>query len=258
MCLAFISCINKSQSEVSILGSVHFSTDSLNADSIYQVLLGFKPDIILTEIDEDKMYQDFTYKNLYNENEIISIIRYKINHPNVLIRPIEIFKRNEKRKEIGIFSEASEVFQNLNRLDNKGLFTTKEQLIWNRFADYWDIADEIGRSSLSVINSTDSDIVIDSLMNYQYLKLGEIINNNPIFEDRLIKDSHGDPISLKKYYELWADFEMRRNLAISENALSYIRDNPEKRIIISLGFKHRFYLKKFLGENGIKVTEFYE
>lgn len=249
--------LTNSEPKISLLGSVHFPTENLNADSIYNVFLGFKPDLILAEIDEDKMYEDFTYKNLYNENEIISIVRYKINHPKVEIRPIDIFQRNEKRKELGLFSEASAIFQNLNKLNNDKLFNSEEQLIWDNFSDYWEQSEKIGNSDLKTINSKDSDKIIDSLINYQYYKLKEIVSTNQLFEKNRLIDAKNDTITQRKYFETWADFEMNRNKAIAENTLNYIKKNPNKRIIISLGFKHRFFVRKYLEEHGIQLTEFY-
>lgn len=245
------------ETKISLLGSVHFPTENLNADSIYNVLLDFKPDFILTEIDEDKMYEDFTYKNLYNENEIIAITRYKINHPKTQIRPIDLFQRNEKRRKLGLFSEASAIFQNLNKLNNEKQFNSEEQLIWDKFSEYWEQSEKMGNSNLKSINSKQSDQIIDSLINYQYYKLREIVNTNQLFEKNRLIDAKNDTITQKIYFELWADFEMNRNQAIAENTLKYIKQNPNKRIIISLGFKHRFFVKKYLEKNGINLTEYY-
>lgn len=247
----------KSEPKISILGSVHFPTENLSADSIYNVLLDFKPDLILAEIDEDKMYKDFTYKNLYNENEIISIVRYKINHTNVEIRPIDLFQRNEKRKELGLFSEASAIFQNLNKLNNEKSFNAKEQETWDKFSEYWEQSEKIGSSSLKTINTKDSDKTIDSLINYQYYKLKDIVKTNELFEKNRLINAKNDTITQRKYFETWADFEMNRNKTIAENTLNHIKKNPNKRIIISLGFKHRFFVRKYLEEHGIKLTEFY-
>lgn len=260
--LTLLTACSKSQfsdpePKVSILGSVHFPTQNLNADSIYQVLLDFQPDFILTEIDPDRMYEDYTYKNLYNENEIISIVRYKINHPDVALRPIDIFQRNNKRKERGIFSEASAVFRNLNGLDNEKGFSKEEQLVWDKFSEYWALVTEIGEGPLATINTRESDRLVDSLINYQYYQLRKIVDNNPTFKAQILS-AKNDSVSLKQYFHTWADFEMERNQAIADNVLKYLKENPRKRIIISLGYKHRFFVKKYLEEQGIKPTEFYD
>lgn len=247
-----------SKTKISILGSVHFPTDNVNADSIYNVLLDFKPDVVLAEIDEDKMYEDFTYKNLYNENEIIAIVRYKFNHPKVQIRPIDLFKRNEKRQDLGLFSEASAIFQNLNKLNNEKSLNSEEQLIWDNFSNYWDQSEIIGASNLRLINSKESDQIIDSLINYQYNKLLNIVSKNKTFEKNRLINAKNDTLTQSLYFQTWVDFEKSRNLAISENILNQIKNNPHKRIIISVGYKHRFFVKKYLEEEGIIVTEFYD
>lgn len=249
---------SKSNTKISILGSVHFPTKNINADSLYNVLNKFEPDIILTEIGKENMYEDFTFKKLYNENEIVAVVRYKMNHPKAQLRPIDLFERNNKRKEIGLFSEASAVFQTLNKLNRDKSFTNKEQIIWNKFSDYWQKSDEIAKDKLIVINSDESDRIVDSLIQYQYFKIREIININTLFDEKKLLNAKNDSVSQRDYFTIWSDFEMNRNKAIAENVLKCIKKNPHKRIIILIGFKHRFFIRKYLEAFGIEVTEYYE
>lgn len=260
--IAFVSCstsgnFSKNDPKISVLGTVHFPTENVNADSIYNVLLKFEPDMILTEIGQENMYEDFTYKKLYNENEMVSVVRYKMNHPKVQLRPIDIFERNEKRKALGVFSEASPVFQNLNKLNREKSFSNKEQVIWNKFSDYWKQSDNIGKSELKTINSKESDKVVDSLIYYQYFKLKEIVDQNPLFEKSKMANAKKDTISQRNYFATWADFEMSRNKAIAENVHQYIKENPHKRIIVLIGFKHRFFIKEYLEHQGVNLSEYY-
>lgn len=257
-----ISCAtNKTavqRSQISVLGTIHFPNEKVNADSIFNIIQNFKPDFILIEIDSSKMNEDFTFKNLYNENEIIAVVRYKMNYPDVNLRPIEMNGRDTLRKKSGLYSEASLVFQNLNKLNNENGFSESEKQIWNQFSNYWELSEEISNQNLIEINTEKSDLIIDSLMSYQYSHLRKIVDNNVLFSKNGMVDAKNDTIKLKEYFNKWADFELKRNSVLGKNALKIINQNPQKRILILVGFKHRFAVRKFLIQNNVQISEYYQ
>ncbi len=129
--LLLTSCTNSNQNEpkVFLVGTVHNKTENFNADSIYNLLIKYKPDIILMELDSTFFYEDFTYRTLFDGNEMIATVRFKMNYPKVKIRPVELEGREEIRDQLGVYPEiTSEFGQTLNTLiTNKNLNTIEEE-----------------------------------------------------------------------------------------------------------------------------------
>lgn len=183
--IIFITC-NKAvgQHKVTVIGSVHFPTKQVNADSIYHILQKIRPDLILMESDSTNFYDDFTFKHLYDENEYIAIVRYQMKHPKVKVRPIEIEGRNRVRKNIGIYAEAGPVWQKLNQLNNEKKFGPKEQAIWDELAHLDSVANRYKESRLQDINSAASDSTISKLIRSKYIKVKQLVASNKTAEGR--------------------------------------------------------------------------
>ncbi len=250
----------KNTSETVVLGTIHFPTKKVNADSIYTILNDFKPDIILLEADSSNFYPDFTFRHLYDENEYIAVVRYKMKKPGTQIRPIEFEGRNTYRKTIGIFSEPGDAFQKaMNNLITQKQFTAYQQDLLDRLIRFERLAQNLKSESLRLINNPQSDNIIDSLNHYKYKGLKEIVSNHPVFHETKMIDSKKDTTTVRDNFILWSDFEGNmRNQAIASNALNIINQNPGKRIIVLTGFFHRSYVLNKLKENNIKVREYYQ
>lgn len=262
--ILLVSCNDSNQkTELTIIGTLHFPTKNINADSIYNELVKINPDFILMEADSSVFNNDFSFKKTFDENEYNAVIKYKKEKPNINIRPIEFQGRNSYRKKIGIYSEAGVVFKKMNTLNNSKLFTDTEQKIWNNFEYYWTLSDSINKNNLKSLNEKSTDEIIDSLMLYQYIKLKQITENKDEFENAGIIGSNKDTLSLKDYYSKWSEFEGNlRNNTLYENILEIIKDNPNNRIVVLVGYKHRFYILKKLKEKekkyNFEIKEFYQ
>ncbi|WP_340154957.1 hypothetical protein [uncultured Winogradskyella sp.] len=262
--ISILSCNSKkTETKLTILGTMHFPTEKIDADSIYEVLKKVNPDYILMEIDSSFFNSDFTFKKTFDENEYNAVAKYQKEKPSVKIRPIEFEGRNKYRKSIGIFPEASLSFQKLNKLHNEKLYKADEQKIWDKYEYYWSLADSLDNGNLKAINNKKADNIIDSLMYYQYSELLKITNSRTEFEDSGLIDAKKDTITLKEYYKKWSEFEgTDRNNALSNNTLNIVKNNPNNTFIVLTGFKHRFYIIKTLRqkqkEHNFELIEFYE
>lgn len=258
--LIFISLNHAlAQPKVVVLGSVHFPTQKVNADSIYSILQKFQPDIILLEADSTNFYDDFTFKHLYDENEYIATVRYKMKNPLVNIRPIEFEGRNSYRKSIGIYPEAGPVWQKLNQLNNEKKFNKEEQKIWDELAYLDSVASAYKNASLQGINQPKIDQIINNLIISKYLSIKKIVDTNPIFAESKLIDAKKDTVTMRQYFALWANFEGNlRNNAIANNVMKQIKLNPGKKIIVITGFYHRPFILNKLAENKIPTHEFYQ
>lgn len=250
----FFSCHSNGENRVLLVGTVHNATQNVNADSIYNLLLKFKPDIILMELDSTFFYDDFTYKTLFDGNEMIATTRYKMNFPNVQIRPIEFERREEYRQEMGIYPEITNAFGAiLQQLMQSKSLTNEEEKSIKKLFFYDSIITVLKSEKLSVINQIETNTIVDSLNYYKYVKLKELSDNYPVFSTTTLEDAKKDTVSVKQNFDLYVDFEMnKRNSALAKHAAEIIQQYPSKKIIILVGFAHKSYILNALRKNGIQ------
>ena len=263
----FLSCVT-SQKEIKntnaptvIVGTIHVPTAKINADSIYTILNRFKPDIILVEAEATIFEKENTFKSSFDgidSNEFQGIIKYQKENPAVEIKPAELENRNKIREQLGIYAEAGFVFSEVDRIREEGKLSDAEKAISTEFDNYWDSATHVSKQDLKSINATKSDSIISHLMQFQYHKVGTIINQHSEFTHKKIKGSNGDSLSYKDYYTKWAHFEGKiRNEGIAKNVLKYRKQHPGKKILLLVGFKHRSLIKHYL-EKQLQLQEYYD
>ncbi|WP_337085283.1 hypothetical protein [Elizabethkingia anophelis] len=253
-------------SRVIILGTIHYGAENINAKSVYTILSDFKPDIILLEAESSIFEKENVLKTDFdgiNSNEFQATLKYQKENSGVQIKPAELEGRNNYRKELGIYSEAGFVFNKIEELDKKGelKLSDQEKKHLLRFDSYWEAVDNIAKQDLKTVNSKQSDAIVDSLMKYQYNRTRDIVNNhNEFTKFRLLSSKNKkDTITYKEYFNNWSNFEGHiRNEGIAKNVIRYYKENPGKKIILLTGFKHRFFIKKYLENQNIKTIEFYQ
>lgn len=262
-CILIFGCKTQKEDvtkELIIVGTVHFPTKGINADSIYRVLKKVQPEVILMERDSVSFDSSFSRKVEYEENEDQAVSRFLKDNPYTLLRPIEFEGRNEYRIQEGLYPQAKEVYQKLNELSRSNGFNIQEQEIWDQFVNYWVKLDSLSANDLKSINTTESDKILDSAKYYQYSLIKEIVTEHQEFDELMI-DARGDSISLKNYFIKWEKFEhYDRNNAMVDNIIKTIKTLPNKKYLLLVGYHHRYYLKKALDKNAddIIITEYYE
>jgi hypothetical protein len=255
-----LGCQERQTKQLTILGSVHFPTNGVNVDSIYQAIKKVQPQVILMERDSVSFDSAFNRKVEYQENEDQAVSKFLKDNPKTMLRPIEFEGRNTYRLQTGLYPQANEVYQKLNELSNSNSFDEGKKRIWRNFADYWMKIDSLHVLDLKGINSEEADVILDSAKHYQYTQMKKIVSNHNAFEKKMI-DSKGDSISLAAYFKKWEQFEhYDRNNAMVENIIRTIESMPNERFMLIVGYHHRYYIKKELEKQAphIKILEFYE
>lgn len=232
---------NKQKTEIIIIGTVHFPTKNITADTIYKVLENEKPDMILMESDMTNFNSDFSFKKTYDENEWNAILNYKKNFKNTLFRPIEFEGRNDYRRQNGI-QNTDPVWNEINVLDSLNTLSAKHKKIWKRFIELADALNELDNSSLKEINSNATANLVSERQFYQYQKLKEIVDENTEFSKLKIETATKESISLKELYKRYCYFEELRNRTIVDNILKWKSQYPSKKIVVLIGFYHKYFL----------------
>lgn len=261
ICLVILlGCNEKRTTQLTILGSVHFPTTGMNADSVYLAIKKVQPQVILMERDSVSFDSAFNRKVEYEENEDQAVSRFLKDNPTTILRPIEFEGRNEYRIKMGLYPQANEVYKKLNELSRSKKFDAEESLIWSRFANFWGMIDSLSSANLKAINTDQADAIVDSAKYYQYTQMKKIVSKRDEFTEQIL-DSKGDSISLKQYFEKWEQFEhYDRNDAMVANIIRTIDKMPNNRFLLTVGYNHRYYIKKALEEKAphIRIVEFYE
>ncbi len=229
------------ETELIILGTVHFPTKSVNTDTIYSVIKKVRPDIILLELDSSFFTNNFQLKQLYDENEIQATDKYIKENKNCLIRPFDFEGRNKYRVEMG-FLNSDKVIKLLNVMYYTNNLNKAESSIWKYFQRLTDSLDLISKKSLDTINSMTTDNLVCERQFYQYKKLKEIINSKEEFLNAFEKSNRGDTLTYREIFNRYAYFEELRNRVMVDNILKFIKQNPRKRILVLTGFYHRYFL----------------
>lgn len=231
----------KKKAELIIIGTVHFPTKKINKDTIYSVLENLKPDLILMESDMTNFNSDFTFKNTYDENEWNAVLKYKTNYKTTLFRPMEFEGRNNYRKENGI-QNPDVVLNEINVLDSLNILSKKYKESWNRYIELSNSLNELDNNSLRELNSISTDNLVRERQFYQYQKLKEIVDENEQFLKLKIETAAKDSISLRELYKRYSYFEELRNRTIIDNILKWKSKYPNKKIVVLIGFYHRYFL----------------
>lgn len=259
--LLFNAQINnkKQKTELTIIGTVHFPTKNINKDTIYSILENLKPDIILMESDMTNFNSDFTFKNTYDENEWNAIVKYRTNFKNTLFRPIEFEGRNDYRKQNGI-QNSDVVLNEINVLDSLNILSEKHKKIWYRFVELSNSLNELDNNSLKEINSISTENLVRERQFYQYQKLKEIVDENDEFAKLKIETATKDSISFRELYKRYCYFEELRNRTIIDNVLKWKNKYPNKKIVVLIGFYHKYFLVNELKwkqkENNFEMKEY--
>jgi hypothetical protein len=253
---------------VCILATVHQANTNYNADSIVAILNQFQPDLILTE--EDTLLFETFHKGYYQtlqkplfarlgrsfgfgtpeEIEGRAVRKYKISHPAVDIRPFDYEGRNAFFEKNNIFSKEDEVGNRLDSLVSNHSLTQEQAKIWSTYGNINDTLNKQSSQTPYFINQQAYYDLTERRQVYQYNKVADIVNTND---------------SLKEYrafYKTNADFWDSRNKHMAEHIANFIRQYPNKRIMVLTGSMHKYYLLKELTQLQdklkFKLKEYYE
>ncbi|MFP2996602.1 hypothetical protein ABN763_11855 [Spongiivirga sp. MCCC 1A20706] len=248
-CLTGYRYTNSKQKEIYILGTVHHPTINVNSDSILRIIRQIKPSLILIESDSSNFDNQMNIKRYYEENEYGAVKQYLIEHPSTLIRPYDLNNRDEQRIQNGLYAEAGFAFELLNQMHSAGKFSQNDSISWNRFNTYWREYELLLGGTLVDLNAVKSEVIIDSVSYYQYIKTNNIIESYPIFTESTLIGANNDTITIKDYFKNWSDFEYhKRNNAMVQNIIKHIHSTKATRILVLTGIKHKSPLKKALSE----------
>ncbi len=251
------------QTEVTIIGNIHQPVPNYNANTLYNILTKIHPDFLLQELDSSFFDSDFQFKENPTENEGIASARYIAQYPATKMRPFDFEGRNEYRKEIGSRPTDGLTIDLLDSLYNQNLLSKRQSEIYKTYEGLLEPLMVAASKSLEHFNNSKTDSICAQRQYYQYTMLPKIINVREEFSNQFHTKPNGEKISYQEGFQLACNFWDLRNQTMAKNILKIANNNKGKRIVVLIGFMHRYYiiseLKRLISHNrNIKLKEFYE
>lgn len=260
ICLLIVNCTSK-KTELVLLGTVHDPIPNFTPDSLYDILVKVKPDLILFEVDSSFFTDEFEFKKTWGSNENIATIRY-MNKFTVDVRPYEFTGRNEYRIKIGSRPTDSKATKLLDSLYTNELLDSTSMDIYKNYLEVNDSLISLAYSGARSFNNKETDRLARKRQDLQYNKLLAIMTDYPVFSDTYHVKTDGDSISYLEGYKRAGQFWDLRNRTMAENILHSIEEYNGKRIVVLNGYFHRYYLKSLIrpkqDELNFNVKEFYD
>lgn len=258
--LLFYNCSEK-KTELVLLGTVHEPIQNFTPDSLYNILVKIKPDLILFEVDSSFFTDEFEFNRTWDSNENIATVKYMKNY-EVDVRPYEFTGRNEYRIKIGsrpidgLVSELVDSLYRTNQLD------TLSRKIYQKFLEVNDSLNSFAYLGARAFNNSATDRIAQDRQQYQYKEFLKIINEYPIFSNTYFVKDDLDSISYAEGYQRASEFWDLRNQTMAKNILHFVGHYKGSRIVVLNGYYHRYYLNLLVQHKqddlGFIVKEFYE
>jgi len=258
--LLLCNCTSK-KTELVLLGTVHQPIQNFTPDSLYNILVKIKPDLILFEVDSSFFTKEFKFKKKWESNENIATVKY-MNNFNVDVRPYEFTGRNEYRIKIGSRPTDGKAIELLDSLYRNNELSSLDKKIYQKFLKISDSLNSFAYLGAKAFNNSKTDQIAKVRQHSQYNELLKIINELPIFSNTFFVKNDNDSISYKEGYKRASEFWDLRNQTMSKNILHFVNQYKSSRIVVLNGYFHRYYLNSLIlprqDELDFIVKEFYE
>lgn len=242
---------NEVETDIVVIGTVHYSTYNYNSDTLLGILNRINPDVILVECDSSYMTADFELKediqNAFLETRAITKFQ---KGKDVSLRPYDISGRDIFLNDYNRKRNESNFFKDIHFLSRSEKLNNTAINILNKVLMMMSISEEMANAAASYINNLEGSKKIDTINYYTYTGLDKLIQSTP---------------ELSSYRSYWEDenkFWNERNSMMLENILEYSNYFAGKKIVVLCGLAHKNILKKGLvlktKEENLNVKEYWE
>ncbi len=248
-----LSSKTSSKTEVIIFGTVHEARGNFDEEDMLKILEQVKPDVILFEhpISWDaEEFSEFVTKIKNPTFETIMVKKYLDRNPSLILKYYDIENRNKYYIETRYFEQEEAFNKKLEDLFNKSelndsLSLFKEQISmlinFDKLCDFLDCP--------RAINSAAADSICamkHRIFHTNFLKYTETVPELKQFKEFII--------SKQEYWD-------KRNKTMTKNIINYATEFQGKRIIVTTGFEHRYYLRNELeksSQQNFVLKEYWE
>ena len=226
------------QTEVYLIGSRHTPISNYNQETLYQTLDRIEPHIVLLEWDSTFfsgnrlkwLYQIVLPKNwMYpdvNNLEMLAATKYSQRNEKIILAPFE-WQGTKQAVDKLLGDTRTKLMRALLNMGSDTAYQILKQCAQLR-------SHSLELTTLEDFNNGENDSLMNHFTKLEYEVLPQLIINNDA-----LKEYHASAREFRNYWPT-------RNQHMSENILSVIRKNPQKKIVILTGFRHRYFIKNYL------------
>ncbi len=232
--------------ELIILGTVHFPTAGVKPDSLFAVLDRLKPGMILMEMDHSAFDDRYGITLHSGENEWMALGRYLAKYPETAVRPFDIEGRKAIRRSRGIdLPVVDSLFDYMLTLDSLGAYEEEQENVLRRFLELTDTLNRVAQGTLRRLNNPGTDSLVRERQHCQYVRLLEVTGTCAAFP-KWRRETEGTVLDGREIFRRYAAFELEREQRMTENILNWIGQARARRIVVMVGFFHRYALMEKL------------
>ncbi|NMM47636.1 hypothetical protein [Marinigracilibium pacificum] len=229
------------QTEVYVVGSMHFETNNFKRDDLYNYINTVSPSIILYESDKqtvNRMVKRIDFLNQFmsafqngERVENVVALKYLKNHPKAKVIGYEWEERDRFHFKHNYQKNMGELIGMAHQLIRENALSSEES---EMISDYNEVKKKylnLGNSkTLYDFNNPIADSIINKRQTYVYNIIPEILKSKELSDD------------LKEFLPVHMNYWDIRNKAMVNNIVNQIKNNPNKRIVVLTGYSHRYYL----------------
>ncbi|WKK67038.1 hypothetical protein [Lutimonas zeaxanthinifaciens] len=227
--------------EVYVVGSMHFETNNFKRDDLYTYINKVSPSVILYESDKQIVNRmvnrtDFWRQltgsfNKKNPVEKFVALRYLKNHPESKVLGYEWDERDRFHFKHNYRKNMGKLIGTAIKLHKEKALSNEDSEIMNEFFMVNKKYFNLGNSkTVYDFNNPIADSIIRVRQEYAYDKIPKILNTKELSDE------------LKEFVPVHMDYWDTRNMAMVNNIVNQIKNNPNKRIVVLTGYSHRYYL----------------
>ena len=220
-----------SQTELCIVGTMHEERTYFNSDSIYNILLRIKPDVILIELDSSFFTNDFHFDlekepDLLSTNENIGAHKYQSKYI-VDLRPFDVSGRNEWYRTTNYFDNQDKMLNDVLSLYEKNELSKNDKEDVELVLYALKVGSEVTFRSAQELNSDVSSKFWALRQKILYPKMVSVVENTEKLHHWI------------DFAQQWETHWYERNAIMADNIKKIVSDYNNKRIVVLVGNEHK-------------------
>ncbi len=227
--------------EVHIVGTVHFETDSIKRHDLYNYINSIRPTVILYEGTAGPVRRivkrtDYLLQLWYafkkgTKMERAVVLKYLKNNPDCVLLPYEWELRDQYHRKHKLRKKSKKLINEIIQLSREKLLTETQSNTIQQFLKLNNTLIKMDQgATIADINKTSTDSLLKVRQSYIYEKIPEI--------GKVRKETSNYLNFISAHMSYW-DI---RNKAMVQNILKQIEANPNEIIVVLNGYYHRYYL----------------
>ena len=227
--------------EVFVVGTMHFETDNIKRDDFYTYISKVSPSIILYENSTQSVKRmvkrtDFINQMMSSfkkENKVESFVvhRYLKYHPECKVLSYDWEERGQFHFKHNYRKNMGKLLGMAHKLNREKVLSNEESKVMNEYQEITKKYLNLGNSKTPYdFNNPIADNIIRVRQEYAYHKIPQILKTKELSDE------------LSEFLPVHMSYWDTRNMAMVDNIINQIKNNPNQRIVVLTGYSHRYYL----------------